>query len=197
MGKNDEFWKGEFGDLYIERNLGLDAEALAFFSNALRRCNGIDEVIELGCGSGRNLKALSRLGFETWGVEINEKVLHYVETGNVIRASLLDFTKPEECQPELSFTRGVLIHIAPEDLQRAYERLYECTSRYILIAEYYAKTPTEIEYRGHAGKLWRRDFAGEILDKYQDLKLIDYGFVYDRDPMWPQDSINWFLMEKR
>jgi len=32
---------------------------------------------------------------------------------------------------------------------------------------------------------------------YQDLQLIDYGFVYHRDPNWPQDDLHWFLMEKR
>ena len=40
-----------------------------------------------------------------------------------------------------------------------------------------------------------RDFAGEMLEKYQDLKLLKYGFSYFRDdPM--QDDITWFLLEK-
>jgi spore coat polysaccharide biosynthesis protein SpsF len=28
------------------------------------------------------------------------------------------------------------------------------------------------------------------------LKLADYGFVYRRDIRFPQDDINWFLLEK-
>ena len=51
-------------------------------------------------------------------------------------------------------------------------------------------------YRGHEGKLFKRDFAGELLDKYPDLKLIDYGFVYHRDTNFPQDDCTWFLLEK-
>ena len=35
-----------------------------------------------------------------------------------------------------------------------------------------------------------------MLDAFPDLRLIDYGFVYHRDPNFPQDDLNWFLMEK-
>jgi spore coat polysaccharide biosynthesis protein SpsF len=45
--------------------------------------------------------------------------------------------------------------------------------------------------------LFKRDFAGEMMDRYPDLKLLDYGFVYHRDPAFPDDDITWFLMEKK
>jgi hypothetical protein len=44
--------------------------------------------------------------------------------------------------------------------------------------------------------MFKRDFAGEMLDKFQDLRLLDYGFVYHRDTQFPQDDVNWFLLEK-
>jgi len=44
--------------------------------------------------------------------------------------------------------------------------------------------------------LFKRDFAGEMLDRYPALKLLDYGFVYRRDPLFPQDDMTWFLLEK-
>ncbi len=69
------------------------------------------------------------------------------------------------------------------------------SKKYILIAEYYNPTPVEMEYRGHREKLFKRDFAGEMMDQYNDLTLVDYGFVYHRDP-FPQDDITWFLMKK-
>ena len=53
-----------------------------------------------------------------------------------------------------------------------------------------------MSYRGHTEKLFKRDFAGEMLDRFNDLKLADYGFVYRRDMLFPQDDINWFLLEK-
>ena len=53
-----------------------------------------------------------------------------------------------------------------------------------------------IAYRGHADRLNKRDFAGELLDTFPDLTLIDYGFAYHRDIAFPQDDITWFLMVK-
>jgi spore coat polysaccharide biosynthesis protein SpsF len=44
--------------------------------------------------------------------------------------------------------------------------------------------------------LFKRDFAGELLDRFSDLRLIDYGFVYRRDTHFPLDDISWFLFEK-
>jgi spore coat polysaccharide biosynthesis protein SpsF len=35
-----------------------------------------------------------------------------------------------------------------------------------------------------------------MMDKYSNLKLVDYGFVYHRDYQFPQDDMNWFLLEK-
>jgi pseudaminic acid biosynthesis-associated methylase len=70
------------------------------------------------------------------------------------------------------------------------------SKKYICIAEYYNRTPVSINYRGHDERLYKRDFVGEVLDKFPSLTLVDYGFVYHRDPNFPQDDITWFLLEK-
>jgi len=67
----------------------------------------------------------------------------------------------------------------------------------VLIAEYYNPSPMEIPYRGHSNKMFKRDFAGELMTRHPNMTLVDYGFLYRRDPNWPQDDITWFLMEKR
>ena len=50
--------------------------------------------------------------------------------------------------------------------------------------------------RGYQNKLFKKDFAGELMDQYNGLRLIDYGFVYHKDNSSPLDDIWWFLMEK-
>jgi len=77
-----------------------------------------------------------------------------------------------------------------------YQKLYSSTNKYILICEYYNPKPDVVKYRGHTDRLFRRDFAGEMLDKFNDLSLLDYGFVYHRDPAFPQDDFSWFLLDK-
>lgn len=63
-----------------------------------------------------------------------------------------------------------------------------------MVAEYYNPTPVEVRYREQEGLMWKRDFAGELLDRYTDLRLVDYGFVWRRDA-FPQDDVTWFLLE--
>ena len=53
-----------------------------------------------------------------------------------------------------------------------------------------------IPYRGNEDRLFKRDFAGELMNRFPTLKLLDYGFVWKRDPVFPQDDITWFLLEK-
>ena len=81
-------------------------------------------------------------------------------------------------------------------LSLVYEKLYTASNKYILICEYYNPSPVNVSYRGHSDRLFKRDFAGEMLEKYIDLKLVDYGFCYKRDKAFPQDDITWFLLEK-
>jgi spore coat polysaccharide biosynthesis protein SpsF len=93
--------------------------------------------------------------------------------------------------------KGVLIHIGPSELPRVYDLTHRASARFICIAEYYNPTPVTITYRGRGNRLFKRDFAGEMLERFPDLRLVDYGFAYRRDPVFPQDDITWFLLEKK
>ena len=97
----------------------------------------------------------------------------------------------------MTLIKGVLIHINPEALTEVYDKLFAACSRYLLVTEYYNPAPVAISYRGHSDRLFKRDFAGEIMDRHPQLQLVDYGFVYHRDPNFPQDDITWFLLVKK
>ena len=201
LSEQEKFWQGEFGNQYVDRNVGqpLVAVNLALFAKALRRAGKIESLVELGTNAGNNLQALHQLlpHCELFGVEINDSACAQARALQIARiwhGSLFDF--PRERSYDLSLSKGVLIHLAPEMLPTAYAQLYELSRRYILIAEYYNPAPLEVSYRGNSGKLFKRDFAGEMLDRYPDLQLLDYGFVYHRDPQFPADDVTWFLLEK-
>jgi spore coat polysaccharide biosynthesis protein SpsF len=198
----EEFWAGDFGDDYTARNRGVDwiASNTALFAKILERAGPVKTVIEFGSNIGLNLQAMKHLlpNAELSAVEINRKAveelrgLPYVK---VYPESILDFS-PDYTR-EFVLVKGVLIHMNPDSLPHVYDLLYRTSNRYICVAEYYNPTPVVIRYRDHADKLFKRDFAGELLARYKDLRLIDYGFVYHKDPKFPQDDINWFLLEKR
>lgn len=199
--EQEEFWAGSFGDAYIERNISreLAASNLAFFSDILKKTQPIESVLELGCNVGMNLRALRALlpASRIDGVEINQQAAKTAEQSGadtIFPTSLLTFA-PERTW-DLTFTKGVLIHLNPDRLATAYDQLYHCSKRYILVAEYYNPTPVSIPYRGNADRLFKRDFAGEIMERFSDLTLTDYGFVWKKDPHFPQDDITWFLLQK-
>lgn len=200
--EQEHFWAGEFGNEYVQRN--KDQEIIAantsLFSKIIAKAPHINSVIEFGSNIGLNLKAIKQLlpNVHLCAIEINQLAVEQLHaTGNitVYHQSILDFTP--DTPRDLSFIKGVLIHLNPDVLQSVYQKLYESSKRYICIVEYYNPTPVELPYRGHEGKLFKRDFAGELMDKYPDLSLIDYGFCYYRDPVFPLDDLTWFLMEKR
>lgn len=197
----EEFWSSSFGDQYISRNSApqLIASSLSLYAGIIKSLKDISSIMEFGANIGLNLLALKQLlpQAELSALEINQKavnILKKIPNLKVYHTSLLTFKV--DYQRELVFTRGVLIHLSPTHLAVAYKAMYETSSRYICIAEYYNPSPVTIPYRGHEDKLFKRDFAGEMLDLYPDLRLIDYGFVYHRDPNFPQDDVTWFLLEK-
>ena len=204
--EQENFWSGDFGDQYIERNGNtreFAASAIGLFSRILCRTEGIRSVIEFGPNIGLNLKAIRLLlpHVGVAAVEINHKAVQQLRDDafferqiQVYEQSVLEY-QPVETY-DLALVAGVLIHIHPDALPQVYETLYRSSRKYICISEYYNPAPVEIPYRGHQGKLFKRDFAGEFLDRYPDCKLADYGFQYHRDRNFPGDDRTWFLLEK-
>ncbi len=198
----EEFWAGEFGTDYIGRNNSeeLLASNLNFFTKALKQAGRLTSCLEFGANIGMNLKALQLLypGMHLEAIEINpdaaQQLTNLIGESHVFEGSIFEY--PVATKVDLSLIKGVLIHIDPDMLDTVYEKLYQASNRLILICEYYNPTPVSISYRGHADRLFKRDFAGEMLEKYPDLMLVDYGFSYRRDPAFPQDDITWFLMQK-
>jgi pseudaminic acid biosynthesis-associated methylase len=199
--EQEGFWAGNFGDEYTDRNRGdrWVASNTALFAKVLKSTGPIRSVIEFGANAGLNLRAIRGLlpDAELSAVEINKKAvdeLARIGNVNIYHGSILDYSPARE--HDLVLIKGVLIHLNPEVLPQVYDLLHRASGRYICIAEYYNPTPVEISYRGHKERLFKRDFAGEILGRFKDLRLADYGFAYHLDPNFPQDDINWFLLEK-
>lgn len=198
----EAFWAGEFGDEYIARNIGANFHAanLCLFSKILAKTSRVGSLLEIGANIGMNMKALRPLlpDASLSAIEINAEAagelrkLGYVET---FHQSAAEF-EPGNRQWDFVFTKGVLIHLHPDLLSSVYDKMAAVSARYVMICEYYNPVPVSISYRGHEDRLFKRDFAGEFLDRHPGFHLVDYGFFYRRDPVFPQDDCTWFLMQK-
>lgn len=197
---------GTFGEAYVDRNNDnkiLTAD-IALFSEVVKRTDNVSSAIEFGSNIGLNLKALKTLlpNLKCSAIEINHKAAEILRNDSffdngieVLETSILEYDAKNKY--DFVLIKGVLIHINPDELDNVYNKLYESSQRYICIAEYYNPSPVAINYRGNEDRLFKRDFAGEFMDRFPDCKLIDYGFKYHRDNNFPMDDVTWFLLEKR
>ncbi|SDG94264.1 pseudaminic acid biosynthesis-associated methylase [Roseospirillum parvum] len=197
--EQEAFWAGEFGVAYTERSTKFRSANVAFWSRILELTGVPGSVLELGANVGQNLRAINVLSPESrmTGVEIQAGAaaeLGRVPNVRAINQSALEW-EPDGLY-DLVITKGFLIHVDPSALPGVYDTLHQAAGRYVVIAEYYNPTPVEVTYRGHREKLFKRDFAGEFLDRFDDMELVDYGFVWKRDPAFPQDDLTWFVLRR-
>jgi spore coat polysaccharide biosynthesis protein SpsF len=159
-------------------------------------------VLEWGANKGHNLAAIDFLENPTFlhGAEINKAAL--VEL-SVVADSVFERSVTEVHEPgvlmgyDLVVSRGLLIHIAPLDIEAACRNIYASSEKYILLAEYYSPFRREVPYRGHTEKLWAFDFIGEFMKAtWNRAKVIDYGYFWKGDTKYGQDDITWFLLER-
>ena len=199
--EQEKFWAGEFGNEYVLRNDGEDLVTanIAVFSDVLKATSDVKSIVELGCNRGLNLRALSRINknFELCGYEINANAAKIESDLNVADIHNCTIIPPISSAKkyDLSFTKGVLIHINPDELRSVYQNLFDLSSRYIMVCEYYNPSPVTVNYRGNVDRLFKRDFAGEMMD-LDGLELINYGFLYSRDNRFTACDSTWFLLRK-
>ena len=175
------------------------ASNFVFFSIIFSRMSKLPKTcIELGANIGMNIFPIKTLlpTAEITGVEINKEACVELEkTGcNVINKSILELEAKQTY--ELVLLKGVLIHQNPDFLLETYNKIYSLSSKWIIIVEYFKPTPIEMSYRGHKDRLFKRDFAGELLNQFKNLELVANNLWYHGD-VFPQDDINWFLIEKK
>ena len=77
----ENFWAGEFGDDYISRNNShsLLQSNIDFFKKSLRKSGPLEQVLELGCNIGMNLKALNAIMPKTQLTGVDVLVDYYVK----------------------------------------------------------------------------------------------------------------------
>lgn len=193
----ESLWAGSFGDDYIERNAGA-YEARGAFWNPLCDRLELGSALEVGCNIGGNLQWLApRLPVgRTIGVDISPKaieVLHQRVPGAGGLWSPGRELPFRDRHFELVFTMGVLIHQPESTLPLVMAEMARCSSRYVLMGEYYAAQTEEVSYRGNEGALFRRDYGGIFHELFPEHRLAEQGHL-DVDEGF--DDVTWWLFER-
>lgn len=162
MSTTFDFWRGPFGAEYTARNRVNWQARRAFWELILER-TAARRVLEVGCNAGWNLMALRAVDptVKLRGIDVNREALEEARA-NVLDARDLPASMVGDTWPrcfDLVFTAGVLIHVGPEDLADTMHSIVGASSRHVLAVEYAAAKEEEVDYRGHAQRLWRRPFG--------------------------------------
>lgn len=202
--EQEKFWADNYAEDYIKKNSQFDNKLGAEAWNKMLSKVGsnVNNYLECGCNIGRNIDQL-KIAFPSAKpsiIEISKPAFSFVTAHHhfehAFNGAILESTF-EDGSFDLVFTMGVLIHINPDQLLEHMELMYRYSAKYILIGEYFNRTPTSIEYQGEKDKLFKRDFGKLFIENFK-VKLVDYGFLWGHmyDPAG-FDDITWWLFEKR
>lgn len=197
----EKFWSEQYSDEYIKKNSKFNTElGLEGWNKMLNKTKNIQNLLECGCNIGRNINFLNIIlpKVEKSVIEISSQALEIALKNNKIKSSfngpIVDAKFEEKF--DLVFTMGVLIHIHPNDLIKNMAKIFDLSKNYILIGEYFNRTPVSIKYQGEDDRLFKNDF-GKIFQTNFNLKLVDYGFlwghIYDSAGF---DDFTWWLFKK-
>jgi pseudaminic acid biosynthesis-associated methylase len=209
--KQMQEWSGNFGKEYTDRNaLSLQEMELLYKKHYgitrtemnLKFLGDFDRdmrVLEVGSNIGNQLLCLQKAGFKNlYGIELQSYAVELsksrTEGINIIQGSAFDIPFKDSFFG-LVFTSGLLIHIAPEDINRVLDEIHRCTKQYIWCFEYYSDAYTPIPYREHTDLLWKANFSQLFLDRFKDLILIR-----EEHFKWLDNSNNvdfMFLLQKK
>ena len=202
MNEQQVFWKKNYSENYIKKNTSFDQElGIDGWKKMLNKAEKIESLLECGCNIGRNIDFLENVlpnsskSIIELSNEAYEKVTSKFNLENSFNGSILDSTFKLNSF-DLVFICGVLIHIHPDDVLDNMKKMFEYSNKYILIGEYFNRTPVMIEYQGQKNKLFKSDFGKTFMTNF-DVELVDYGFlwghIYDKGGF---DDITWWLFKK-
>lgn len=196
------FWSKEYADEYISKNEDFNIEkGIRGWELMLSKAKGIHNILECGCNIGRNMKFLELVlpDAEKSIIELSETAYQRVTSNfkleHSFNGSILESNLPKNSF-NLVFSMGVLIHISPDILLDNMAKMYSYSNKYILIGEYFSRSPVMIEYQGQKNKLFKQDFGKLFIENF-NVSIIDYGFLwgYEFDDAG-FDDITWWLFKK-
>lgn len=202
-------WQGQFGQEYIKRNLATaeaTTEAEAVFRRILQNSGistEVESILEVGANIGINLTGLRRAfgsAIRLAALEPNTSAVEqlrsntFLDLEQVIEGSAYNLPLPDNTY-DLVFTNGVLIHVPPDELPVAMREIARVSRKYVLCSEYFSHVPVEVTYHSESGLLWKRDFGRDYLQHCSNLRVRDYGFIWQAE--FPHfDDLNWWIFEK-
>ena len=137
----------EFWNKYADENESRNNEEFTKFMTNLARSLHCTSVLEIGCGTGIDLKKFDD-SFEIHGVDLNEHALELAKK-NIPKSKLYkeDITKLpfEDDSVDFIFTHKLLNYLDDETLDNGVSEMFRVAKRYIVNCELFGESEEKID----------------------------------------------------
>lgn len=160
--------------------VGWEETALILAEMIERYVGKGESVVELGCGAGRNLKALQELGFtKLIGIEINQKSIDlgrevYGLEGVALICSPIEKVKLPHV--DCIFTHGILMHLPPSS-EFVFQRIASLARKAIITVENETTSDGMLRW----GRNYQTIFEGFGWTQMDTLDMRSFDFKRNKD----------------
>ncbi len=211
MTAQERAWSGKHGFQYVLAHLteNWKGTRVPYWKMILDIIPEINTVCEFGCNIGANLKAIKYLknNINLTGIEINPAACDVLAGENIAtvhKASITDASLSN--QFDLVFSRGVLIHLNPDELENTLRNMEYHSRRYVLIYEIFSPSQHHLEdysaiverstgEKSGGYQFWR-DFSGDFARMYPSWTKVAHGVETRIGANPKHGDICWTIFER-
>jgi ubiquinone/menaquinone biosynthesis C-methylase UbiE len=139
---NEEFW-----NKYSDENESRYNEEFAKFTRDLATSLRCTSVLEIGCGTGIDLRLFSDT-FQIHGVDINDHALEIAKEklpiANFKKGSITELPF-EDSSIDFVFTHGLMNYLDEDTLEKGIAEIYRIAGKYIMNCEKFEETEKQID----------------------------------------------------
>ena len=139
---NEEFW-----NKYSDENESRYNEEFAKFTRDLTTSLRCTSVLEIGCGTGIDLRLFSDT-FQIHGVDINDHALEIAKEklpiANFKKGSIIELPFGDS-SIDFVFTHGLMNYLDEDTLEKGIAEIYRIAGKYIMNCEKFDETEKQID----------------------------------------------------
>ena len=153
MSYNEEFW-----DKYTEENEKRYNEEFAKFTRDLVTSLRCTSVLEIGCGTGIDLRLFSD-AFEVHGIDLNDNALDIAKEklplGYFKKGTITELPY-EDSSIDFVFTHQLLNYLDEGTLEKGIAEMHRVAGRYIMNCEKFEETEKQIDENHKYRNMYKR-----------------------------------------
>jgi len=177
----------DFWNKYTDDNESKDNEEFSKFIRDLAVSLRSNNVLEVGCNSGNDLKNFPN-DFDVHGVDLNVNALDIAKkkfpSFKFKNGSIVDLPY-EDSSIDFVFTHYVLNYISENEIDKAISELFRVSKKYILNCELYDKNEGTLDENS---KSWKRNVYKRWLN-FQVKIISDVDMHEDIEPKKPRFTL--------